>query len=45
MSDKTFPPTAAASENAHVSTMAKYQELYDRSINDPDGIWTEHAER
>ncbi|MFP6902252.1 MAG: AMP-binding protein, partial [Verrucomicrobiia bacterium] len=45
MSDSIFPPTAAASEGAHVSSLEQYRELYDRSINDPEGFWTEHAER
>ncbi|HCU85938.1 MAG TPA: acetyl-coenzyme A synthetase, partial [Verrucomicrobiales bacterium] len=45
MSDLTFPPSAAASANAHVPSLDQYRELYDRSINDPEGFWTEHAER
>jgi len=45
MSDLTFPPSAAASANAHVASLDQYRELYDRSINDPEGFWTEHAER
>ncbi len=40
-----FPPAAEISERAHVKSMEQYQELYDRSINDPEGFWTEHAER
>jgi acetyl-CoA synthetase len=42
---KVYPPAASASANAHVSSLEQYRELYDRSINDPDGFWTEHAER
>lgn len=45
MIDKIFAPTAAASENAHISSLEQYRELYDRSINDPEGFWVEHAER
>ena len=41
----TFPPPAAVSERAHVKSLEQYQELYDRSINDPESFWTEHAER
>jgi acetyl-CoA synthetase len=40
-----FPPSAAVSERAHVQSLEQYQELYDRSINDPEGFWTEHADR
>ena len=40
-----FPTSAEASANAHVSSLEQYREIYDRSINDPDGFWTEHAER
>ena len=42
---KTYPPSAEASANAHISSLEQYRELYDRSINDPEGFWTEHAER
>ena len=38
-------PPEAASTGAHVSNMEQYHELYERSINDPEGFWTEHAER
>ena len=42
---KTYPPSAEASANAHISSLEQYRELYERSINDPEGFWTEHAER
>ncbi|SVA89671.1 uncharacterized protein METZ01_LOCUS142525, partial [marine metagenome] len=42
---KVYPPTAETSANAHISSLEQYRELYDRSINDPVGFWTEHAER
>ena len=45
MSDKVFPPPVSASQNAHVSSLEQYRELYERSINDPDGFWTEQANR
>ena len=41
---RTFPPSAALREGAYVSSMEQYQEMYDRSINDPDGFWLEQAE-
>ena len=31
------------SENAHIKSMAEYEEMYNRSINDPDGFWAEMA--
>jgi len=42
--NRTFPPPKALSEGAHVKSMQQYQEMYDRSINDPDGFWMEQAE-
>jgi len=45
MSEKrTFPPPADLAEKAHISSFDQYQEMYDRSINDPDGFWLEQAE-
>jgi acetyl-CoA synthetase len=46
MSD-TYPPreTAYPIANAHVKSMAEYQERYAKSIADPDGFWAEVAER
>ncbi|TYB82490.1 acetate--CoA ligase [Maritimibacter fusiformis] len=41
---KTYPPSADFVKNAHVDA-AKYREMYDRSINDPEGFWTEEAKR
>lgn len=42
---KKFNPAAEFTANAHIKTMEQYQEMYDRSVNDPDGFWAEHAER
>ena len=42
---KTYPPITEASANAHISSLEQYRELYDRSINAPDGFWTQPAER
>jgi acetyl-CoA synthetase len=41
---KVFPPKAAFAGKAHCPSMEKYQEMYDRSISDPDGFWSEIAE-
>ena len=35
---KTYPPSAEASANAHISSLEQYRELYERSINDPEGF-------
>ncbi len=40
-----FPPAAEFSERAYVKSLEEYQVLYDRSIDDPEGFWTEQAER
>ena len=45
MSDKTFSPTAAASEHAHVASLEQYRELYEQSITDPETFWAGQAER
>ena len=41
---RTFPPPAELQAAAHVKSLEEYQELYDRSVNDPDGFWLEQAE-
>jgi len=41
---RTFPPPADLQAGAHISSMEQYQELYDRSVNDPEGFWLEQAE-
>lgn len=42
---KIFPPQPFASENAHVPSMEKYEEIYQSSIADPDKFWAETALR
>ena len=39
-----FPPPPELAQNAHISSMEQYQEMYDRSVNDPDAFWLEQAE-
>jgi acetyl-CoA synthetase len=39
-----FQPSAAAIARTHV-TKAQYDEMYDRSIRDPNGFWAEQAKR
>ena len=41
---ETHPVPAAVAERAHINA-ATYQEMYQRSIDDPDGFWAEHAKK
>jgi acetyl-CoA synthetase len=43
-SDDRFPPPANLVKNAYI-TAEKYEELYSRSVRDPDGFWGEMAKR
>src|SRR3954470_15334135 len=43
MADRIGPPASAAS-GTHC-TPRQYDELYDRSLADPDGFWAEQARR
>src|SRR4029453_13919624 len=49
MTDSTetarFPPPKAFSEPAHIKSLAQYRELYERSLRDPEGFWSEQARR
>ena len=40
---RVFPPPAEFAAKAHVSGMAAYEELYRRSIDEPDAFWAEVA--
>lgn len=40
---KKIAPSAAFAAKAHVKSMDEYQKMYDRSIKDPDGFWSEVA--
>ena len=46
-SDETpvYNPPAAFSAKAHFKSLADYQAMYDRSVNDPEGFWAEQAEQ
>ena len=43
----TYAPSATAYPiaRAHVNSLDRYRERYDRSLRDPDGFWSEAAER
>jgi acetyl-CoA synthetase len=40
-----YPSPASFSQRARIKSMAEYQALYERSLKDPDGFWSEMAER
>ncbi len=44
MSDAIVPSAEFAAQ-AHISSMEQYQEMYRRSLDDPEGFWSEQAER
>jgi len=41
--NRTFPPSAETVGRAHI-TAEKYEEMYNRSISNPEGFWLEMAE-
>ncbi len=41
---KTLPPPPDFAAKAHVSSFDQYQKMYDRSIEDPEGFWSEIAD-
>jgi len=40
---RIFEPPAALSRRAYVKSLAEYEEIYKRSIEDPQGFWAEKA--
>lgn len=40
---RKFHPSAEFSSHAHIKSMAEYEEMYRRSVEDPDGFWSEMA--
>jgi len=44
MSDKLYPVPADVAKNAHIDA-ATYEEMYKRSVEDPEGFWAEQAEK
>ncbi|MHC4506665.1 MAG: AMP-binding protein, partial [Planctomycetota bacterium] len=40
---KRLPPSEESKARAHIKSVEQYQEMYDRSISDPDGFWLEQA--
>ena len=42
---RVIEPSKEFVDNAHIKSMEEYKEMYDRSINDPQGFWGEMAEK
>ena len=42
---RTFPPPAAISAGAYINSPQQYQQMWEKSLNDPDGFWLEQAKR
>lgn len=42
---RVFPPSEEFSKKAHIGSMEKYEKIYKRSVEDPDGFWAEIAEK
>ncbi len=42
--NRKFPVPDSFRANAHISSMEQYEEMYKRSLDDPEGFWGEAAE-
>ncbi len=42
---RTFPPSKEFSKHAHIKSMKEYEQLYKRSVDDPEKFWAEMAEK
>lgn len=40
---RTFPPPESVRKTAYVKSDEQYKEMWEKSINDPDGFWLEQA--
>ncbi|HUW19724.1 MAG TPA: acetate--CoA ligase [Sedimentisphaerales bacterium] len=40
---RTFPPPPAIKAKAYISSTKQYQQMWEQSLNDPDGFWLEQA--
>ena len=41
--ERKFPPPPAVKANAYISSDQQYKQMWEASINDPDGFWLEQA--
>ena len=39
--NRVFPPPAAFSARANIGSLEQYEQMYRRSIDDPEGFWAE----
>jgi acetyl-CoA synthetase len=42
---RTFPPSREFSAKAHIKTLKEYEQIYKRSVDDPEKFWAEMAEQ
>ncbi|MCK9420943.1 MAG: acetate--CoA ligase [Nitrospirae bacterium] len=42
---RTFPPSKEFSQKAHIKSMQEYEQLYKRSVDDPEKFWGEMADK
>ncbi len=40
---RTFPPPPAIKADAYITSNKQYQQMWEKSINDPDGFWLEQT--
>ena len=45
MSEEIYNPPESVAAKSLIKSIDKYQEMYDRSINDPDNFWADEAEK
>ena len=43
MTNDLINPPSEVSDNAHIGSFEEYQRQYKKSINDPEGFWSEIA--
>ncbi len=43
--ERVFPPSKEGSAKAHIGSMAEYEKLYKKSVEDPEGFWADLAEK
>ncbi|MBF0274760.1 MAG: acetate--CoA ligase [Nitrospinae bacterium] len=43
--NRVFPPPEEISANAHIKSIADYEDLYEKSIADPEAFWSDEAEK
>ena len=43
--DRVFNPSPDFCKKAHINSLEEYEAMYKRSIDDPDGFWSEQAEK